>query len=320
MRRSHLSVRRLVQSGVRSGVATLAFATLAVIAAPTTSAAAAEAGKVEEVSLSVHPRKHWHKNVLFLAVYPQKGLATVSTVSNEFKLENRRGVAYAVAIPPQPFEGSLDVAVPGLGEFVGTVDSGRGDAMIAKRCSSGSTRTEPATFEGRIEFRGAGYGSWTATRGEAGITRSCGATTGKPVAPKELFSVIGGIGTMLPGPSSFRFFSRARDSSREFVAVGGRGLRVSMIAVDREWLPGEVATQRWVSRWGVPYANALTIGPGGDHPTVVTFHPSAPFFGTAVYRRASHSLSGSLGVNFPGLRMQLARPPLPAALEDEEAP
>src|SRR6202012_564467 len=117
-----------------------------------------------------------------------------------------------------------------------------------------------------IEFRGAGYGSWTATLAEAGITRSCGAATAKPVAPKESFSVIGGIGPMVPGPSSFRFFSRARDDSREFVAVGGRGLRVSMIAVDREWLSGEVAAQRWVSRWDIPYSHAMTIGPGGNHP------------------------------------------------------
>jgi hypothetical protein len=90
-----------------------------------------------------------------------------------------------------------------------------------------------------------------------------------------------------------------------------------MVAVDREWLPGEVATQRWVSRWGVSRARALTVGPGKD-PAVVTFHPPAPFFGIGIYHRASHALTGSLGVKFPGLRVRLAKPPLPAVLEDEE--
>jgi hypothetical protein len=286
-------------------------------------AAAAEARPVEKVTVQIAATKGGHTHFLDLIVYPLRGLATVNTVIEDaHDPELGRGVAYAVAIPARPFEGSLDVTVPGLGEFVGTVSTEGGGSEAAKKCRSGGRPEEFGTFTGQIDFHGAGgYESWSATRAEVGVTRHCTPHVAEPVTPEDVFGAAEELGPVLDGPAPFRFFAHSRDRALEFIAWGtpyrDEGI-VQFAALDREWLPGEVAVQRWVNRTGASLSATVAIGPGGDHPASVTFRPPHPFFGTGHYIRGTHTLTGYLGANFLGLRLHLTRHPLNTVLEDEE--
>jgi hypothetical protein len=302
---------------VRLPAAGIVLAALAIFAATPAGAAAAEPGAVEEVQLYMHKMVRDHEHILELNVYPMKGLAVVDTVIDSAKgLERGRGVAYALAIPPAPFEGSLDLTVPGLGRFVGTVST---KSEGGAECHDG---TSGGAFKGRVDFHGAGgYESWSATRVEAAVTRACNPRAAKSATPEDLFLSVQEYGPLLGGPASFRFLARSREHTIDFV-VWSRPYRhegfAQFVAFDREWLPGEVAVQRWVNRPGIPLTKTVEIGPGGDKPETITFRPPAPFFGTGHYDRRSHTLTGSLGVNFLGRRLRLARPPLAVHLEDEE--
>lgn len=297
----------------------IVLATLAIFAATPGGAAAAQAHPVGEVTLYLSVTKGGHSHIFQVNVFPLRGLATVdTTVTNAHGIDRERGVAYAVAIPPAPFEGSLDVHFPGLGRFVGTISTEREGTA---RCRSGRIE-EGADFNGRIDFHGSGgYASWSATKAKVGVTRSCTPLAAEPATRKDLSAAFGEFGPVLSGPVPFRLFAHSPGRALEFIAWGApshdRGT-AQFVAVDREWLPGEVAVQRWVNRLGVQPAKTVEIGPGGDHPATVVFRPPAPFFGTGRYDRTSHTLTGSLGVNFLGLRLRLARPPLVALLEDEE--
>ncbi|MGH2937443.1 MAG: hypothetical protein ACRDPE_04900, partial [Solirubrobacterales bacterium] len=269
------------------------------------------------VQLYMQKTARGHEHILELNVYPMRGLAVVDTVIDTASgLERGRGVAYALAIPPTNFEGWLDLTVPRLGRFVGAVSSEREGTA---KCVDGA---EPATFKGRLDFHGAGgYESWRAKRVEASVTRACNPRASKSATPEDLFGAVQEYGPLLGGPASFRFLARARDRSVNLIVWSdpyrheGTG---QFVGFDREWLPGEVAVQRWVNRPGIPLEKTVAIGPGGDHPTTIDFHPPKPFFGTGHYDRRSHALTGSLGANFLGLRLRLARHPLIAELEDEE--
>jgi hypothetical protein len=299
-------------------VAGVVFAALAIFAATSGAATAAEHGAaVEQVQLYMDKTVHGHTHVLDLQVYPLKGLATVQTViEGASGLERGRGVTYAMAIPGTPFEGSLDLSVPGLGRFVGTVfTKGEGSAECRSGVSGG-------TFKGRVDFHGAGgYESWSATRVEAAVIRSCNPRVAKSATPEDPFLAVQERGPPFGGPASFRFLARSPEHTINFI-VWSNPYRdegsAQFVAFDREWLPGEVAVQRWVNRPGIPVANTVEIGPGGDHPTTIDFRPPKPFFGTGHYNRRSHTLTGSLGVRFLGRRMALVHPPLAALLEDEE--
>jgi hypothetical protein len=295
-------------------------AALAICAAGPGGAAAAEPRAVEEVELSLPKTVRGHDHFLQLDLSPLKGMAVVQTViesAHGLGFGVGRGVSYAVAIPSVPFDGSLDLTVPGLGEFVGTVSTkGEGGA----RCRSG-VAVEGGTFAGRLDFRGAGgYESWKATRVRASLTRSCAPVTAKAATPDDLFLAVQEYGPTLSGPASFRFLARSRKHTVDFIAWGDpyrdEGI-TQFVAIDREWLPGGVVAQRWVNRPGIPSAQTVAIGPGGDEPSTIDFRPPAPFFGSGRYHRRSHALTGSLGVSFLGRRLRLARPPLVATLEDE---
>ena len=79
-------------------------------------------GAAREVSIYI-PSPTDHRRILELRLYPAKGVAVVDTYLSASGTKPARGVAYAIAIPPAPFYGSLDLNFPGLGEFVGTVTS-----------------------------------------------------------------------------------------------------------------------------------------------------------------------------------------------------
>ncbi|HEX3360185.1 MAG TPA: hypothetical protein VHS74_04245 [Solirubrobacterales bacterium] len=98
-----------------------------------------------------------HRNVLELHLFPAKGVAVVATYEGETNGGYARSVAYAMAIPSAPLDGSLDLNFPGLGSIVGTVtpDVPQTSAARAKVCRS-NYPSEGAMFEGHLDFRGAG--------------------------------------------------------------------------------------------------------------------------------------------------------------------
>jgi hypothetical protein len=290
--------------------AAVACAAFAVLAAVLPGGAAAAPRPVESVRVYLESAKHPLHHVLSLRVWPLKGMATVETFPNVAEPENGRGVIYAVAFPPHPFEGSLDVSVPGLGEFVGTVAP-----EDPEKCGAA-----PLThFDGRIEFRGAGgYGKWRADRASALVTTSCTNLPEKASTSKDLAAIVSELGPTLPGPSLVRFYAFSPDRGLAFAMFGDAQHGASIVGVDREWLSGEVAVERWATRQRLPFARTVELGPGGKHPAHIDFRPPKPFFGVGHYSRGSHHLTGSLGANFLGLRARLTVRPLIAVLEDEE--
>jgi hypothetical protein len=262
------------------------------------------------------------RNVLELQLFPATGVAVADTYEGGGG-DSGRGVAYAIAIPTAPFDGSLDLNFPGLGEFVGTVTpvSPRGPATQSKLCES-NYPNEYATFEGHLAFRGAGgYGRWEATKAQAGILLACGAEPKEENGADALFGHVAELGPVLDGPAPIRFFAHGEVRHRlvEFIAwAGSTSNGAEFVAIDREWLPGEVATERWAKKAFVTLTRTVALGAGAGSPASATFTPPAPFFGKGTYRRRTGKLTGSLGVRFLGLTLHLTLRPLTAALEDEE--
>jgi hypothetical protein len=141
-----------------------------------------------------------HRNVLVLQLFPEKGVAVADTYEwGGDPFGSGRGAAYAIAIPPASFDGSLDLKFPGLGESVGTVTPhGAPGPAAQKRLCESKYPDEPATFDGRLTFRGAGgYGRWEASRAQAGILLGCGAQPKKENGAAALFGHVAELGPLL---------------------------------------------------------------------------------------------------------------------------
>jgi hypothetical protein len=317
-------------NGVRAAAAVVLLALVLVGTTPASARAtgAPPDGEAKEVTI-YFPRSTSHRKVWELHLFPAKGVAVVDTYDGgEDLLRTSRGVAYAIAIPPAPFDGSLELEFPGLGSVVGTVTpvNAPGSAAQAKRCGR-SYPNEGGTFEGHLAFRGAGgYGSWKATKGPAGILLACGAESKKENGSDALFGHVAELGPVLSGPAPIRLFAQGEVRHRvvEFIAWAGKDSDIQFVGIDREWLRGEVATERWVKKVAALRNEKLSLGPDSTEPASsngpanATFTPPAPFFGKGTYRRSTGKLTGSLGVNFPGLKLHLTPSPLMAALVDED--
>jgi hypothetical protein len=280
----------------------------------------APSGEVADVSIYL-PSPTNPKNELSLEVFPAEGVAVART-SYGSRFEPTSGAYYAAAIPAAPFDGSLDLNFLGLGQVVGTVTPTevRGETAEAMLCEE-SYPSESATFKGRIAFHGAGDPRrWKAKKAEASIDPSCGARLERRNGPSSLFHHLGGFGPNFSGDFIGLFANGETKKRRtQFVAVGdSRGNRsLQLLAFDEEWLPGEIATQRWVKRYA-SFDKVMDFAQDDDEPSRVTVAPPAPFSGRATYLKRTGKVTGSLGVHFPGLKVRLARPPAEAIFEDEE--
>jgi hypothetical protein len=281
-------------------------------------------GEAKEVTIYL-PSPTNHRFDLELHLFPAKGVAVVDTYQR-VGFESLRGVAYAIAIPAAPFSGSLDLKFPGLGEVVGTVTPRfpREAGAEAKLCKR-SYPSEAARFEGQLTFRGAGgYATWQATKGRAGIVLACGAEQRKENGARYLFGQVSERGLVLSGPAPIQFYAKGEVRRRyvEFVAFAGHSSdTVEFAAVDREWLHGDVATERWAKEDPVSLKKTVAFGSDSTKPASVTFNPPAPFFyGEGIYRRSTGNLAGSIGARFLGLKLHLTPSPIGAFLFDEEPP
>jgi hypothetical protein len=311
---------------IAAAAAVVLVALLAIGGIPASAGAASVApeGEAKEVTIYL-PSPTNHRFDLELHLFPAQGVAVVDTYQR-VGYETLRGVAYAIAIPPAPFSGSLDLMFPGLGEVVGTVTptfprEAGAEAKICKR----SYPSEDARFEGQLSFRGAGgYATWQATEGRAEIVLACGAEQRRENGARYLFGQASERGLVLSGPAPIQFDAKGEVRHRyvEFVAFADRPSdRVEFAAVDREWIHGDVATERWTKDAPVSLMKTVTFGSDSTKPALVTFTPSAPYFyGKGIYRRSTGNLAGSIGARFLGLKLHLTPSPIGAFLFDEEPP
>jgi hypothetical protein len=314
-------------NGIRSLRAVIVLVALVLVGAIAPRAGAASVapeGEAREVSIYL-PSPTNHRFELELHLFPAKGVAVVDTYQR-VGAESLRGVAYAIAIPPAPFSGSLNLKFPGLGEFVGTVTSEppREAEAETKLCKS-NYPSEAARFEGHLSFRGAGgYSNWQATEAQTVIVLACGAEAKKKNDAPALFGHVSESGLVLSGPAPIQFYARGEVRHRylEFVAFAGHSSdTVEFAAVDREWLHGDVATERWAKEDPVSLKKTVTFGSETTKPPSLTFNPPAPFFfGKGTYRRSTGKLAGSIGARFLGLKLHLTPSPIGASLFDEEPP
>lgn len=284
------------------------------------NAAAADSGpitEIGEVEVLLHSAKDRLHHLLYLHVYSQQGVALAFTQQDASSEES--AIAYAVAIPRGPFGGSIDLAFPGLGRFVGDVTSGAPLRGCGNRQGSGRI----ASFSGKIRFHGADDRRWRAKSAIAVEIPICGTQTFLGRGADRLLGAVGRSGPLIFGPNLIRFEARSltRGHELEFLTVAAdRNYRASFVAVDREWLPHRVATERWVKRSILEPTGLFSINEQPTRPTSAIFTPPAPFFGTGTYLQITQELSGSLGARFPGLTLRLTRPPMQATLVDEERP
>jgi hypothetical protein len=265
-------------------------------------------------------------HVLSLQVFPLRGIAVAHTQSNNYDIENNESVAYAEQIPKRPFDGYLDLHFKGLGTFAGEfVPQETSLDQKAKGCDGPRGISQTGDLEGTIEFHGGGFRKWTASRAFGYLHRSprfrCRPGAAKRERrPKSLFGYVGG------GPGSFngwRYSLRARlrrsDRLTE-LAVFGYGPNRPAVNFDAgtfEWLPGAIATGRFVNR-SVRTGAHLEVSQGGYHPDHATLRPPSPFSGVGTYTRATHRLTGTFSIGFPGLKLRFGSGVTVAELLDEE--
>jgi hypothetical protein len=326
MRRAALSLAVLA-------VVTLFAATL-VAAVPTyASATNTEIEPAEEtLELVVERRRPGSRpdllegtHVLSLRVYPLRGIAVAFTASNSYDIENKSSVRYAEQIPKGPFDGHLDLHFKKLGTFVGDFVARESSTDHApKGCTGPASTSQIGDIDGSIEFHGGGYARWSTSHAFAFIDRSprlhCKHGAAKPTPrPKDLFGYVeGGYGSF----NGWRYALRARlrrpHRFTELAVFRYEAKRpiVNFDAATYEWLPGGIATGRFAYR-SVPGGAHLEASHGAYHPEHATLRPPKPYSGVGIYTRSTHRLTGSLAVQFPGLKLRLGGRDTVANLLDE---
>ncbi|HKZ13721.1 MAG TPA: hypothetical protein VJL81_07745 [Solirubrobacterales bacterium] len=191
-----------------------------------------------------------------------------------------------------------------------------------KNCEGRSPREESGRFVGRISLRGEGdYFRFSARHVAGSISRTfrvrCRVKHQAPVpaAPSLLEEVVpvsgflvssnGGALTLLG--AGVREGSRRLELRASHMAGAPAGAEVSVRAFEYQ---GRMPVGRgaWASE--SPAGTLLTSLPG-EHPPTATLKPGSPFVGEATYLASSptsHSWTGDLAVQFPGLLEPLAGP------------
>jgi hypothetical protein len=314
-------------------MALVALALLAVVPAAA-SAAPSETQPAEETlsMILVNPKPGTRPDLfvgthaLTLSLLPLRGIAVVYAASNNYEIENKESAIYAERISKGPFDGHLDLHFKGLGRIVGDFVPGETNrGRVSKGCVGPASTSELGRLHGSIEFHGGGFRRWSASSAVAFVERSprlrCrhGAAEHKR-RPKKL------IEYTLPGFGSFsgwRYGLRARlkrphrQTGLSVYLYGAKGgPRVNFDATTYEYLPGGIAASRSVFR-SASGAAQLEASEGGYHPEEATLRPPNPFSGVGTYSHATRRLTGSLAVQFPGLRLRLGSADTVADLIDE---
>jgi hypothetical protein len=264
-------------------------------------------------------------HVLFVSVYPLRGVAVATTQSNNYDFVNNTSVSYAEQIPKGSFDEYLDLHFRDLGSFVGYFDP-REDSpgRRPKGCLGPRPSFQRGHFVGRVRFHGGGYARWWSPRAQMFLSRSPRLRCRKGAAkrerkPKTLLDYVN------HGPGSFSgwrysLYAEVREPHRftglEFFRYEADRPTVDFDASTFEYLSNEIAAGRFVNR-AVRGGAHFEASHGGYHPENAVLRPPAPFSGVGVYSRATHRLTGALAVRFPGLRLRLGSAHMVADLVDE---
>ena len=260
-------------------------------------------------------------------VYPLRGVAVVTTQTNDYEIENKEAVSYVERIPKAPFDGHLDLDFEGLGRFVGDFAATETNKEPRRKgCAGKRGERVIGNFTGSIDFGGwDGYAGWAAAEADAFVERSfelhCRHGAAEHVRkPKTLTDYVA------PGFGSFSGWRYALSATQRRphriteLAVFGyerpHAHGVNFDATTFERLAGGIVASRTVDR-SVPIGDRLVASRGGYHPKRAVLRPPAPFSGVGTYSRSTHRLTGSLAVQFPGLRYRLAGNDTVADLIDE---
>lgn len=190
----------------------------------------------------------------------------------------------------------------------------------SKACRGRPAVTEYGRFVGHVEFDGEGgylHASFTGAKGE--ITHwfrlTCRQYEAQDFSPKSLREYVAPIFGFLfsPGQGSVSLLNVAARSHRRYIGIRAAhqegslpGAEVQLGTVESK---DGMAIGRSAYVEGVP-GTLLTSLPG-ERPATATLAPPAPFFGEADYLEnsaTSHSWTGTLGVNLPGLTLPLTGP------------
>jgi hypothetical protein len=192
----------------------------------------------------------------------------------------------------------------------------------AKNCRGARPRDEFGSFDGRISLRGEGGYFEVSSRSARGdlsrtFTVRCRVRHPQPfyrpeslrerVAPRLDFT----FGT--EGGSLALLLAYAREGGRE-VAIRAAHMQGSPPGAELEGTAfeyqGEMPVGRIAESESAPPGTLLTSLPG-EHPATATIKPPPPFSGEGIYLSegaTSHSWTGTLAVQFPGLPQPLVGP------------
>lgn len=193
-------------------------------------------------------------------------------------------------------------------------------------CSGRPSVTEYGTFVGNVSFAGeGGYLHASLAKGKGDLTHSfrlkCKKGSAEDLEPKPLweyaqpgFSVV-----FFSGSATVSLLYASAHADGRYIGIRaahqereGPGAEVQLSVLEPK---GEMAIGRSAYVEGGP-GTFLTSLPGA-HPATATLAPPAPFFGEANYLEksaTSHSWTGTLGVNLPGLTLPLTGPEFSTSL------
>ncbi len=257
---------------------------------------AATSKPVQTVLLELTPRRDVQ---VYVEIHPLLGVAVLKTelglTKEVIPLRRSGAVDYAARIPKAPFEGKLEVEIPGIALIDGELVPAEGGGL---------------EFQGNFEFHGnGGYLEFDVHRTEAAIS------TESPYPYKSLFAYIPDGDLNISYENTQILTSELSSSGRASVFEARLELqspKSSYAAETLEWLPGHVAARRELQALRVSPGSAFKVSSTAEHAKAARVRPPAPFFGNAVYRRLGSlrsprgKLSGSLSVDLYGVKVRLA--------------
>jgi hypothetical protein len=283
---------------------------------PPTTSGAVYLGKAEgfEVFIS-NPEPH----VAILYVY---------RVSTSEGSSSYASSAYAVRPQSSIATGVLRARFGSIGSVVlrfhpnGKTKTGR----PSKHCHGRPPEREEGEYEGSVSLRGEGdYFHLRDRRAPGSRSRtfrlSCAPGQAHKVESQPLYEYVvpsTGFTTSSAGGSIALLLAISRSGGRvvylraAHMQSSDPGAEVQAATLERQ--PG-MAIGR--SADGGGGTGTLLTSLPGEHPATATLAPSAPFHGEGIYKEnssTSHSWTGTLGVNFPGLDLPLTGPTFATSL------
>jgi len=287
------------------------------LAAGAPMAQAAEIQRPEEhLTLEVHRKAGF---VVNFQLDPQDHVAVVSSQKGGNRIETPRGrwlgAAYAAHASTDDLSGEVHVRLGHVARLQGHFEP----VGLPRRghhshfCRGRAPLYDSGRFVGRIVFRGdGGYLRLHAGRANAYRSRSFRLRCSHGHAHHEHNFLPGLFGYIAPlvgfsSRNSTFLFAHVKTKHRVFNFQALHYLReqsTTFTASVLEWLPGEVATTRWVEASRVA-ASDFQVDETERHPRTATVAPPWPFRGEATYRREAQRLSGDLRVSFLGENLRI---------------